>query len=652
MSDLDRMATLVAQLNKYAYEYYTLDEPTVSDKEYDALYDELVKLEEELLFVLPDSPTHRVGDKTLDGFSEYKHRLRLYSLDKSQTIEGVDAYIKRVEKACGVVPLMTVEKKFDGLTLSITYDNGTLKTAATRGDGETGEDVTEQVKTIRTVPLTIPFKGVVEVQGEGLMRLSELEKYNQNKDNKPLKNARNGVAGAIRNLSPKVTKSRNLDFVAYNIGYTEGIDVARQQDVRRLLVEWGFFVDDYFGTCSTLGEVESCLAEIEAERPTLDFLIDGAVIKVDDFSLREELGFTDKFPRWALAYKYQAQETTTILERVEWQVSRTGKLNPIAVLSPVDLMGVTVRHATLNNIQDIKKKGVKIGDRVFIRRSNDVIPEITGVAETYPHSEEIVAPTVCSECGSAVVSKGAFLYCDNVDNCAPRIISQLAHFASRPCMDIEGFSDKTAELVYTELGIRTADQLYDLTMDELLTLEGFKETKARNLLDALTASKNTTLARFLFALGIPNIGKKTARVLEETFSTLDGVRNATYMELILIPDFGEIMVNGVLEFFADVSSNDLVDNLLSKGITFKREEVVTEGIFSGRTVVLTGSMTSYKRSAAQDLIRSLGGKTADSVSKAVNLVIAGEDAGSKLEKAKKLGIEIWTEQDFLDYIKQ
>ncbi len=652
MSNIDRMATLVALLNKYAHEYYTLDEPTVSDKEYDALYDELLQLEEELMFVLPDSPTHRVGGATLAEFKEYKHRLRLYSLDKSQTLEGIDAYIKRVEKASGVIPMMTVEKKFDGLTLSLTYKNGTLLTAATRGDGEVGEEVTEQVKTIRTVPLTIPFDGVVEVQGEGLMRLSELTKYNENPDNKPLKNARNGVAGAIRNLNPKVTKSRNLDFVAYNIGYIEGATVKTQQDVRTLLKEWGFYVDDYFGLCQGIDEVKKCLDEIEDIRPDLDFLIDGAVVKVDDFAIREELGFTDKFPRWAIAYKYQAQETTTTLERVEWQVSRTGKLNPIAVLTPVDLMGVTVRHATLNNIQDIRKKGVKIGDRVFIRRSNDVIPEITGVAETYPTSIEIVPPETCPECGSAVTMKGAFLYCENIDNCAPRIISQLAHFASRHCMDIEGFSDKTAEVVYTDLGVRTADQLYDLTLDDLLRLDGFKETKAGNLIDALNKSKNTTLARFLFALGIPNIGKKTARVLEDTFLTLDKVREATYMDLIVIPDFGDVMVAGVLDYFADTANNRLVDSLISKGITFRTEEVVEDGIFSGRTVVLTGAMTSYKRGAAQELIKSLGGKTADSVTKAVNLVIAGEDAGSKLQKAQKLGIEIWTEEEFLQFINK
>ncbi len=652
MSSIDRMAELVALLNKYAHEYYTLDEPSVSDKEYDALYDELLKLEEELVFVLPDSPTHRVGGKTLDGFKEYKHRLRLYSLDKSQTIDGINAFLKRVEKTCGKVPKMTVEKKFDGLTLSITYVGGVLKTAATRGDGETGEDVTEQVKTIRTVPLKIPFDGTVEVQGEGMMRLTELKKYNEIESNKPLKNARNGVAGAIRNLNPKVTKSRNLDFVAYNIGYIDGYDVRTQEEVRALLKSWGFFIDDYFGIACNVSEVENCLKTIEDTRDDIDFLIDGAVVKVNDFGLREELGFTDKFPRWAIAFKYQAEETTTVLEGVEWQVSRTGKLNPIAVLTPVDLMGVTVKHATLNNIQDIKKKGVKIGDRVFIRRSNDVIPEITGVAETYPTSIEISAPTTCPVCGSDVTMKGAFLYCENIDNCAPRIISQLAHFASRPCMDIEGFSDKTAEQLYTELDVKSADQLYDLTVDDLLTLDGFKVTKASNLINALNKSKSTTLGRFLFAIGIPNIGKKTARVLEDTFETLDNIRNATYMDLIVIPDFGDIMVNAFLDFFANSDNNRLVDNLIAKGISFIKEDVVQDGIFSGKTVVLTGAMTSYKRGAAQELIKSLGGKTADSVTKAVNLVIAGEDAGSKLEKAQKLGIEIWTEQQFLDYIKQ
>ncbi len=645
------MARLVADLNRYAYEYYTLDAPTVSDKEYDALYDELLRLEDELAIVLPDSPTKRVGDKVLTEFAEYKHRLRLYSLDKSQTTEGIENFFARIEKAVGYVPRMTVEKKFDGLTLSLTYRDGYLVTGATRGDGIQGEDVTEQIKTIRTVPLSIPFKREVEVQGEGLMRLSELKAYNARDGVVPLKNARNGVAGAIRNLDPAVTASRNLDFMAYNIGYIDGTEVRRQTEVRDLLKSWGFLTDDFFAVADNITDVKRALDEIEELRPSLDFLIDGAVVKIDDMSIREELGFTDKFPRWAIAYKYKAEETTTVLENVIWQVSRTGKLNPIAELTPVDLMGVTVRHATLNNIDDIKKKGVKIGDRVFIRRSNDVIPEITGVATTSESSIEITPPSICPECGGTVVKKGAFLYCENKDACAPSIISRLSHFASRPCMDIEGLSEKTCEQLHAELGVKTPDALYDLTADLLLTLDGFKEKKANNLVESIQKSKNTTLARFLFAIGIPNIGKKTAEVMADTFRTLDDVRRASYMELIALPDFGDVMANGVIDFFASPDNAATVDALIKKGIRFEEKETVSKGVFSGKNVVLTGTLASYKRSKAQEIIKSLGGTVSESVTKSVNLVIAGGEAGSKLEKAKKLGIEIWSEEDFKEAIK-
>ncbi len=650
MNDIERMAELVKTLNRYAYEYYTLDSPTVSDKEYDALYDELLKLEQELFIVLPDSPTKRVGDKIAQGFKEYKHKLRLYSLDKSQTFEGIENFFSRVEKEVGFVPEFTVEKKFDGLTLSLTYENGYLKTGATRGDGVQGEDVTDQIKTIRTIPLSIPFKGTVEVQGEGLMRLSELKKYNEKDGVVPLKNARNGVAGAIRNLDPNVTASRNLDFVAYNIGYIDGLKIDTQQEVREHLKKWGFLTDDFFEIVDNIKDAIRSLDRIEEVRPDLDFLIDGAVIKVNSMAVREELGFTDKFPRWAIAYKYKAEETTTTLENVIWQVSRTGKLNPIADLSPVDLMGVTVKHATLNNIDDIKKKGVRIGDKVFIRRSNDVIPEITGVATTSEKSIDILPPSVCPECGGQVTKKGAFLYCENKENCAPSIISRLSHFASRPCMDIDGLSEKTCEQLHFELGIKTPDQLYDLTLDSLLCLDGFKDKKASNLIANIEKSKHTTLSRFLFAIGIPNIGKKTASVMADVFGTLDNVKNATFMDLITLPDFGDIMATAVIDFWNNPDNLKIVDSLISKGITFEKETITT-GVFSGKTVVLTGTLSKYKRSEAQAIIKNLGGQVSDTVSKSVNLVIAGVDAGSKLEKAQKLGIEIWSESDFLEVIE-
>ena len=642
---MDRMLELVELLNKYAYEYYVLDEPTVSDAEYDKLYDELVALEKELFFVLPDSPTLRVGGETLKSFPSYTHKERLYSLDKAKSIDEAEAFFNRLVKEVGYLPELTLEHKFDGLTLSLTYENGELIRGATRGDGETGEEVTEQIKTIRTIPLKIKFKGLIEIQGEGIMRFSAFDEYNKTAET-PLKNPRNAAAGAIRNLNPKETAKRKLDFFAYNIGYHEGITFNSQKEMHDFIIDNGFLVGEQFELINSLDELQTALERIEEGRDKLDFLIDGAVIKVNKTALRMDLGYTQKFPRWALAYKFKAVETTTLLKDVVWQVSRTSKLNPLAILEPVDLMGVTVQRATLNNYSDIQRKGIKIGSRVLLRRSNDVIPEIMGVYEHTENSIDVPAPTVCPACGAPVKLDGVFYYCTNTESCAPRIISQLDHFASKPCMNIEGFSEKTAEQLYNDLKVTSPDRLYTLTYDELKTLEGFKDKKINNLLDSIEKSKNTTLQRFLFALGIPQIGKKAAMQLADRFVTLDAVMNATPFDLMLLDDFGAIMADNVYNFFADEANRNLISALLANGVTIIEEEVATEGVFVGYNVVFTGSLTKYKRSAAQAIVVQNGGKTSDSVSKSVNLVVAGEDAGSKLEKAKKLNIKIITEDEF------
>lgn len=647
---MDRMKELVALLNRYAREYYELDNPTISDKEYDELYYELVGLEYTLGVTLPDSPTHRVGGRPLKEFVQYPHKQRLYSLDKAKGEGELSSWFDKLKKQFGYIPTMSVEHKFDGLTLSLTYKDGYLVTGATRGDGVVGEDVTAQVKTIKSIPLSIPYKGEIEIQGEGLMRLSSLKKYNE-KATVPLKNARNGVAGAIRNLDPKVTASRKLDFVAYNVGYYEGKLFSTQQEVNTFLKQNGFLTDDIFFLTDSFDGVWNKLLEIEEKRPQLDFLIDGAVLKINDFSLREEMGFTEKFPRWALAYKFEAEETTTVVEDILWQVSRTGRINPLAVLKPVDLLGVTVQKATLNNFADILKKGVKIGSRVFIRRSNDVIPEIMGVAEYPDGCKDVTRPIRCPACGAPVKEEGAFYYCTNAEHCAPAIVASLDHFASKPCMDIEGFSEKTAELMYNELHIKYPYQLYSLTMDDLLSLDGFKEKKASNLLQEIQKSKNITLDRFLFALGIPTIGKKAAKQLSDKFSTLQNVANATVFDIIEIEDFGQIMADNVVDYFMDEKNNEQIKLLLDAGVTFVEEEK-KEGVFSGKTVVLTGSLSSFKRSAAAAEIVDRGGKVADNVSSSVNLVVVGADAGSKLTKAQKLGIEIWDEERFLQELNK
>ena len=648
---MERMRELVDLLNKYAYEYYVLDEPTVSDAEYDALYDELVALERELIFVLPDSPTKRVGGETLKSFPSYTHKERLFSLDKAKSISEAEAFFNRLIKELGFLPELTLEHKFDGLTLSLTYNNGELVRGATRGDGETGEDVTEQIKTIRTIPLKINFKGLIEIQGEGIMKFSAFDEYNKTAE-VPLKNPRNAAAGAIRNLNPKETAKRKLDFFAYNIGYHEGITFESQKQMRDFIIDNGFMVGEEFSLINDIDELEKALEKIEENRNNLDFLIDGAVIKVNKTALRLDLGHTEKFPRWALAYKFKAIETTTLLKDVVWQVSRTSKLNPLAILEPVDLLGVTVQRATLNNYSDIQRKGVKIGSRVLIRRSNDVIPEIMGVYEHTENSREILPPEVCPACGAPTKLDGVFYYCTNQVDCAPQIISMLDHFASKPCMNIEGFSEKTAEQLYNDLKVTSPDRLYTLTYDELAILDGFKEKKINNLLDSIEKSKKTTLARFLFALGIPQIGKKAAKQLADHFNTLEAVMTATPFELILLDDFGDIMVNNVISFFEDEKNRILISELIKNGVTIEQEEVVTEGIFVGYNVVFTGSLSQYKRSQAQQIVIDNGGKCADSVSKNVNLVVVGADAGSKLEKANKLGIRVITEEEFAEMVNQ
>ncbi|MCI8325524.1 MAG: NAD-dependent DNA ligase LigA [Clostridia bacterium] len=642
---MDRIRELVDLLNKYAYDYYVLDTPVVSDGEYDRLYDELKALESESGEVYFDSPTQRVGDKPLGKFEQVSHRGRLFSLDKCQSKQELIAWLERIS-ADGVLPACSVEYKFDGLTVNLTYEDGKLIQAATRGNGAVGEVVTEQVKTIRSVPLSIPYKGIIEVQGEGIMTLSALEKYNAREDVVPLKNARNGVAGAIRNLDPKVTAERNLDLICYNVNYIEDKDFSSGSEMLDFLHRNRFKMSNYCRYCNTADEVISAIDEIEAQRDSLDFLIDGAVIKIDSTRIRDDLGYTQKFPRWAIAYKFAAQEATTTVKDVIWQVSRTGKLNPLAVLEPVDLAGVTVGRATLSNISEIRRKDIKIGSRVFIRRSNDVIPEITGVAEHTSDSIDIQPPAYCPACGAPVTMDGVFIKCSNVRACSNAIVSALSHFCGRDAMDIEGLSDKTLELLYGLGKVKSFADIYRLREGDFEEVEGFKDKKISNLLSAIDKSKKVSLDRFLYAIGIPNIGRKAASQLADAFYTLDGVIAAKSDTIASLDDFGAVTAQCVLDYFADSKHMSDINDLLAQGICFEEKQVRT-GVFSGERVVLTGSLTSLKRSKAKSAIEDNGGSVSDSVSKSVTLVIAGEDAGSKLDKAKKLGIRVIDESEFL-----
>lgn len=646
MDNYSRMKELVDLLNKYASLYYEQDAPVVSDAEYDALYDELRRLEESEGYSLKNSPTHRVGGAPQKKFEQSKHLLRLYSLDKCQSIDEFYEWCARTEKIVSPLPTLTAEYKFDGLTLNLLYDNGKLMQATTRGDGVTGEVVTAQVRTISKLPREIEYKGKIEIQGEGILRLSNFNKYNLTAA-EPLKNARNGVAGAIRNLNPAVTAERNISFFAYNVGYSDKT-FETQKDIRDFLIEQGFETEGDFALVSTREEIEEYINRAEEMRSGLDYLIDGLVFKVNNLAYRDELGYTEKFPKWAIAYKFKADEMTTVLNDVVWQVSRSAKLNPLAILEPVDIGGVTVKKATLNNYGDILRKNVKIGDRVFIRRSNDVIPEIMGVAETYDHSKPVEKPMVCPACGAPVKEVGAFLYCTG-EHCAPQVISALDHFASKDAMDIEGFSEKTAEQFYNEIGLRTLVDLMNLKPEDMFGLEGFGDKKISNLISSIEKSKKTTADRFLYALGVDGIGKKTAKDLIKRFRTLKNLAEATEDELSSVDGIGGILAKNIADYFNDESNKKLVADLLDSGIVLEEKEEI-DGALRGLKFVLTGSLPTLKRGEATLLIEQNGGEVASSVSKTVDIVLAGEDAGSKLQKAEKLGIKIISEEEFLSMI--
>ena len=647
---------LVDQLNDYAYRYYVLDDPQVSDAEYDKLYDELVALEAKTGVILPDSPTQRVGGAPREGFSKHRHIEPLWSLDKAQSEQEVIDWKNRTDKLAAQMglaqPTYSLEYKFDGLTINLTYENGYLTGAATRGDGTVGEDVTDAVKTIKSIPLRIPFLGKMEVQGEGIMRLSVLEQYNRTAQ-EPLKNARNAVAGALRNLDARETAKRNLSAYIYNVGYIEGKTFENHAEMIAFLKENKFCVSEYEKEFTQLPLLMQAIEEMGKTREQLDFLIDGMVIKITDMKTRAALGYTQKFPRWAIAYKFPALEKTTVVRNVTWDVGRTGKLTPLAHVQEVEIGGVTVKKATLNNYEDILRKKVALGTRVFIRRSNDVIPEILGAVPVQEGEQIPVAkPAVCPACGTPLAEIGPNLFCENSLDCKPQLLSRMVHFCSRDAMNVEGLSEKTLTLLFEQLDMRTVADIYTLKAEDLQGKEGFKDKKIGNLLSAIEASKTPQLENFVLALGIPNVGKKTAHDLAERYQTFDALRQATAEELVEIRDIGGIVANSVVAFFQNEHYARIIDKLLALGVC-PQDVQKTSGAqpFLDQTFVLTGTLEHFKRSEAQKIIQDLGGKTAGSVSSRTSYVLAGEAAGSKLQKARELGVKIISEQDFTELIK-
>ena len=650
MGKIEEINELIEKIEELNYHYYTLDAPLLSDGEYDKLYDRLKELEEETGFSPENSPTKKVGGQVLEKFEKHFHISRLYSQDKAQSFEDLENWIGRVnrlrdsynesheDKLDDIEYIL--EYKFDGLTINLTYEDGKLRNAATRGNGSVGEEISAQVHTIKSVPRTIKEQSLLEIQGEALMPLSELERYNKENEFQ-LKNARNAAAGALRNLDTNETRKRNLIAYIYNIS-TTNLDFKSEEEMLDFLKDQGFVVHPYHKKVKTYDEIIKELDKIEEERKTLDILTDGVVIKINDKKTQQALGYTNKFPRWSLAYKFEAEEYTTTLLDVVWNVGRTGKVTPSAILEPVDFSGVTVSRATLNNYDDILRKKVKLGSRVFIRRSNDVIPEILGVVDENQEGTKLIdKPSHCPYCGSELIEGNVHIICPNSLSCTPQLLARIEHFASRNAMDIEGLSEKTIGQLMDELGIKEVYDLYDLTYDDLIDLERFGPKKTNNLLDAIEASKNVDLNRFIYAIGIPNVGERTARDLASQFKNFESLRKAEASELTQIPDIGDITADNIVEFFADANINEAIDLLLSKGININEDiNEASTSILEGLTYVITGTIDNYKRDEIKDLIEKNGGKVTGSVSKNTDALICGENAGSKLDKARSLDIKI------------
>ena len=646
---IKEMEDLIKEIDKLNYHYYTLDDPLLSDAEYDKLYDRLVNLENESGTVLSYSPTTRVGGAVLSKFEKHTHLGKLYSMDKAQGDDALLAWYSRIEKFVNNYnenninklpePEFIVELKFDGLTINLTYENQNLIMASTRGNGIVGEEILEQVKTIYSVPLRISYPGKIEVQGEGLMPLSELEKYNQENEEK-LKNARNAAAGALRNLDPKVTKKRNLTAYFYNVGYIEEDIFKSDDEMKKFLKENNFNVSKYNYKLKKFSEIIKKIQEIGENRNKLDILIDGVTIKVNDIETRRALGYTNKFPRWAIAYKFEAEEISTTLLDVVWNVGRTAKVTPSAILEPVGIGGVTVQRATLNNYDDILRKKVRIGSRVLIRRSNDVIPEILGTLPSDNETHEIEKPKTCPYCGSHLYQDGVHIFCPNTLSCVPQLVSRLTHFASRDAMDIEGFSEKTIEKLMGTVGLKEIPDVYKLRYEDIIKIEGFKEKRTNNLLNAIENSKHPHLSNFIYALGIPNVGIKTARDLANHFKSFDKLRNSKEDELISIGDIGSITAKEIVEFFHDERIVNSVNELFDLGINpLYEDDSNGPKPLDKKTFVLTGTLEIPRKELEEKLI-FLGAKVTGSVSKNTDYLVVGENPGSKYDKARDLKIEI------------
>ncbi|HFJ8220228.1 TPA: NAD-dependent DNA ligase LigA [Enterococcus faecium] len=656
-----RAEELRTRLNQWSREYYVEDKPTVEDYVYDKEYAELVAIEEQYPdLITSDSPTQRVGGKVLEGFEKVTHDIPLYSLNDVFSKEELIAFDQRVQKAVGRVVDYCCELKIDGLSVSLRYEDGNFVRGATRGDGTVGENITENLKTVRSVPIKLKEPMNIEVRGECFMPKRSFVQLNQDKEAEGkdiFANPRNAAAGSLRQLDSKITAKRNLDTFLYTVADFGPMQAKTQYDALEELEKIGFHTNREKRLCHSIDEVWSYIEEYHDKRVDLPYEIDGIVIKVNEFSLQDQLGFTIKAPRWAAAYKFPPEEVETLIENIEWTVGRTGVVTPTAIMTPVRVAGTTVSRASLHNGDYIKLKDIRLKDTVLIYKAGDIIPEVSQVVldKRPKDSEEYQLPTHCPVCGSELVhlDEEVALRCIN-PKCPAQMKEGLNHFVSRNAMNIDGLGPRVLEQMYDKKLVADVADLYKLTEEELLTLDKIKEKSANNILTAIDNSKDNSVERLIFGLGIRHVGAKAAKILAEHFGDLETLSKSDYESIIALDTIGDIIADSVVTYFSNEEVHELMNELKQAGVNFEYKGLrnaqlqEVESPFKEKTVVLTGKLTRFTREEAKETIENLGGKVTGSVSKKTDIVVAGEDAGSKLTKAQELGIEVWTEDQMAD----
>ncbi|HFD1665867.1 NAD-dependent DNA ligase LigA [Enterococcus faecium] len=656
-----RAEELRTRLNQWSREYYVEDKPTVEDYVYDKEYAELVAIEEQYPdLITSDSPTQRVGGKVLEGFEKVTHDIPLYSLNDVFSKEELIAFDQRVQKAVGRVVDYCCELKIDGLSVSLRYEDGNFVRGATRGDGTVGENITENLKTVRSVPIKLKEPMNIEVRGECFMPKRSFVQLNQDREAEGkdiFANPRNAAAGSLRQLDSKITAKRNLDTFLYTVADFGPMQAKTQYDALEELEKIGFHTNREKSLCHSIDEVWSYIEEYHDKRVDLPYEIDGIVIKVNEFSLQDQLGFTVKAPRWAAAYKFPPEEVETLIENIEWTVGRTGVVTPTAIMTPVRVAGTTVSRASLHNGDYIKLKDIRLKDTVLIYKAGDIIPEVSQVVldKRPKDSEEYQLPTHCPVCGSELVhlDEEVALRCIN-PKCPAQMKEGLNHFVSRNAMNIDGLGPRVLEQMYDKKLVADVADLYKLTEEELLTLDKIKEKSANNILTAIDNSKDNSVERLIFGLGIRHVGAKAAKILAEHFGDLETLSKSDYESIIALDTIGDIIADSVVTYFSNEEVHELMNELKQAGVNFEYKGLrnaqlqEVESPFKEKTVVLTGKLTRFTREEAKETIENLGGKVTGSVSKKTDIVVAGEDAGSKLTKAQELGIEVWTEDQMAD----